>query len=51
MCLVQCGSPLPGEKAGVHVGPRCDIGELEELTRLGCVCVCAAFVDSAWGCM
>ena len=35
------GSPLPGEKAGVHVGPRCDIGELEELTRLGCVCVCS----------
>ena len=23
-----------------------DMGQLEELTRLGCVCVCAAFVDS-----
>lgn len=42
------GLPLPGEPADAHVGPPCSIGELEELTRLGCVYVrmCAAFLDS-----
>ena len=30
------GSPQPGEQAGAQVGPRCDIGELEGLTGLGC---------------